>query len=456
MAGPGEPVQVSEGAGRPDEAPRGEVGAVVIRPGSELTFRQVLAGGAFVYGAELVTTRGVPEPGERHGLVELGEALAADPRIAWLSITDNPGGNPMLPADWLAKILQPLGTRIVIHLTCKDLNRNGLESAVWRYAAEGLDNVLALTGDYPASGFRGRALPVFDLDSVGLIAMLRAFNDGLEVERPNGRRERLPRTNFFIGCAVAPFKRQERELMPQYLKLARKIQCGAEWVIPQLGYDMRKFHELKLFLDWAHLTAPIVGNVYVLNRAVARLFHQNQMPGCVVSDALYALVEKYSAGPDKGRAFFRELAAKQLAVFKGLGFAAGYLGGVHKAETFAQIIDVAEGFGAEDWREFAKEIQFPKPGEFYLFEQEPESGLGDGTRLNREYLQSLQSAPRPAEVSGNYRILASGPQAGIQTRPGTVPDSPTGLRPPGTTGANPNAGSAARRRTRRQGVDVRL
>ena len=364
----------------------------------------MMGAGRFLYGAELVTTRGIPEPNQRPKLVELGEALVADPRIAWVSITDNPGGNPMLPADWIANILKPRGTQLVIHLTCKDLNRNGIESAAWRYAAEGFENLLALTGDYPVAGHEGQAMPVFDLDSVSLVSMLRTMNDGLEVLRANGKRERLPKTNFFIGCAVSPFKRQERELMPQYFKLARKIQCGAQWVIPQLGYDMRKFHEIKLFLDWAHLPTPIIGNVYVLNKTVAGMFNQNKIPGCVVSDALYALAEKYAAGPDKGRSFFTELAAKQLAVFKGLGFAAGYLGGIHKAETFAQIIDLAESYGPDDWKVFAKEIQFPKTDEFYLFEQDPQTGLGDVGRLNRDYLQSLQQPPKTASVTLNYQF----------------------------------------------------
>ena len=98
-------------------------------PKDNSTFREMLSAGRFLYGAELVTTRGIPEPDQRPKLVELGEALAADPRINWVSITDNAGGNPMLPADWLANILKPRGMQLVVHLTCKDLTRNGLESA---------------------------------------------------------------------------------------------------------------------------------------------------------------------------------------------------------------------------------------------------------------------------------------------------------------------------------------
>ena len=133
--------------------------------------------------------------------------------------------------------------------------------------------------------------------------------------------------------------------MPQYFKLVRKIAAGAQWVIPQLGYDMRKFHEVKLFLEARGINVPVIGNVYLLTKGVAKLFNSGKLAGCVVSDELLRTVEKYAAGPDKGKKFCQELAAKQLAVFKGLGFAAGYLGGIHKADGFGPIIELAESYG---------------------------------------------------------------------------------------------------------------
>lgn len=374
----------------------------VIPDKTGVTFREMLSGGRFYYGAELVTTRGLAPAGQPHKLVEMGQALAQDPRIGWISVTDNPGGNPMLPPDWLASILRDKKCEVVVHLTCKDLNRNALESAAWRYAAEGFENILAITGDHPASGYQGQARPVFDLDSVSLVAMLSVMNQGLEVPGRKGP-EKLAKTNFYIGCAVSPFKRHERELVPQYFKLARKIRCGAHWVIPQLGYDMRKFHELKLFMEWAKVQAPLVGNVYLLNKTVAGLFNANKIPGCVVSDELNELCKKYAGGPDKGVKFFTELAAKQLAVLKGIGYAAGYLAGIGKAETFAKIIDLAESYGADDWKLFAKDIQFPQADEFYLFEKDPQTGLGSG-QLNAAYLESLRNPPKSQFVTLGYRF----------------------------------------------------
>jgi 5,10-methylenetetrahydrofolate reductase len=220
------------------------------------SFQKMLAGSDFVYGVEVVSSRGLELPNAPKGAAPIARALLADPRVGWISITDNPGGGPMLPPDWLAAQLAEHREQIVIHATCKDANRSGLESAAWRYASYGFPNILALTGDYPTGGFAGPAIPVFDLDSVGLIRLLSAMNDGLTCRGRSGKIETLPKTDFFIGCAVSPFKRHERELMPQYFKLLRKIRAGAKWVVSQLGYDMRKFHEVKLFLAAAREAAP--------------------------------------------------------------------------------------------------------------------------------------------------------------------------------------------------------
>ena len=88
------------------------------------------------------------------------------------------------------------GQEVVIHLSCKDWNRNALESRAWKLSSEGFDNVLALSGDYPITGHRGLAAPVFDIDSVGLISLLAEMNEGLRDTRKPGRPARpdgLPR-----------------------------------------------------------------------------------------------------------------------------------------------------------------------------------------------------------------------------------------------------------------------
>jgi len=93
---------------------------------SDKSLRHLLGSPGFPYGAEVVATRGITAPGQPDKIIELGEALATDDRVSWISVTDNPGGSPMLPPDWLANILASKRSEVVIHLTCKDINRNGI------------------------------------------------------------------------------------------------------------------------------------------------------------------------------------------------------------------------------------------------------------------------------------------------------------------------------------------
>ena len=199
----------------------------------------------FVIGTELVTTRGVIEQHSGRALVELAHQLAENPRIDFLSLTDNPGGNPMIAPDMLANRMREVGQDVILHVACKDMNRNAIESRAWKAASAGLDNILALSGDYPIAGQSGTAAPVFDIDSVGLLQLLSDMNEGVEELRaPDGR---LLGTNFFLGCVVTNHKLHEREVMPQYFKLEKKVRAGARFVINQLGWNARKDGEL---LHW--------------------------------------------------------------------------------------------------------------------------------------------------------------------------------------------------------------
>ena len=337
------------------------------------SFQEILTTPATVFpvGAEVVSWRGFPVSSDAKKTpppLALAKELLANERISWVSFTDNPGGNPMLPPDALAILLAEYRDNIVVHLTCKDINRASLESALWRNAAAGLNNILALSGDLPMVGNPKRPSGVFDIDSTAMLTLISAMNAGMETPGRGGV-EKLQPCSFFPGCTINPFKRNENELAPQYYKLLHKLRAGAKWLLPQLGYDMRKFLEIQHFMQVGGFDTPLVGNVYVLNRVVAKMFNEGKLPGCTVNDRLYAQVEKYAAGADKGRQFFRELAAKQLAVFRGLGFAAGYLGGLARADSFFDIIAMADAFAPDDWKSFYKEIQFSFPGEFFYFDE---------------------------------------------------------------------------------------
>lgn len=370
--------------------------AATIHAVKPLTLRTLLADTrAFVRMAELAPIRGIPATGGASGTLALAEELARQRIAHVVTIPDNPGGNPKIDPLSLAVMLKGLGQEVMVHLTTKDLNRNGLESRAWALADADIDNVLCLTGDYPVGGYQGAAEPVFDIDSVGLIQMLHDMNEGLRVANMRGELVPLPKTHFYLGCAVSPFKQQERELMPQYFKLERKIAAGADFVVTQLGYDSRKFDELIRYVEMRELDIPVMANIYLLSRPVARYFHKGNVAGVYLGDSLLELCEKHATSPDKGKQFFRELAAKQIAVLRGLGYRGAYLAGTRDAQEFGAIFDLADSYRPDDWRQFAREIQFPQPNEFYFFEQDHETGLSS-KEVNRQYLSSLTPKERRA------------------------------------------------------------
>src|SRR5215471_3639748 len=228
----------------------------------------------FLIGVELVSIRGSMAERSAVKARTFANQLVECPRVDWISVTDNAGGNPQLAPQALAKPILYAGKEVVIHLTCKDLNRNGLESEAWSLNSEGFFNVLAMTGDYPVSGNDGMAKPVFDLDSVGLISMLSRMNQGLDPNEGRPTKRRFEKTHFFTGAVTTNFKKHEGEVRPQLAKLEKKVECGARFIINQVGFDARKMHELRLFMEQQGMKkTPLIGNVYMLSGRVAQLFY---------------------------------------------------------------------------------------------------------------------------------------------------------------------------------------
>jgi methylenetetrahydrofolate reductase (NADPH) len=118
----------------------------------------------FLVATELVSVRGSMAEESAIKARSFATELINCLEIDWISITDNAGGNPQLAPLTLGRPILYAGKEVVIHLTCKDLNRNGLESEAWMLNSEGFHNILAMTGDYPVGGNDGLAKPVFDID----------------------------------------------------------------------------------------------------------------------------------------------------------------------------------------------------------------------------------------------------------------------------------------------------
>ncbi len=297
----------------------------------------------FVVTLELVPGR---EPAGRS--VDSVKGMAADAfadgRVSAVSITDNPGGNPALSPDVIGYDIFRVGMDVIVHFTCRDTNRIGMESRALQLAMMGMKNILALTGDYIGKGFAGQGAPVFDLDSVTLLVMLRIL--GKRVQQAGDP------DVFFAGCAVSPFKDRQGEAFAQYAKLCRKAAAGARFAITQLGYDAGRFKELLDVGQRVGLDLPVLGSVYVLTPLSAQIMNRGQVPGAVVSDELRDQVIEEWRDKVQGRTLAVERAARLGVVLKGLGYRGIHIAGVHRGfELVGRILDRMAQI-EDRWRDF--------------------------------------------------------------------------------------------------------
>ena len=325
-------------------------------------------------------------------------AFAADlrglPGVDAVSVTDGAGGRLALSAETVAADLAAAGQRVLVHVTCRDRNRNELAALGWRLGGAGLTDILVLSGDYPREGYLGVARPVFDLDSVSLLQLYSTLGrtgagadllarppardvhrDVAELAAAGSARGPHQAVPLHLGAAVNPFKTLARDAVPQYLKLELKARAGARFAITQSGYDARKLHELIRVVADRGLSLRLLQSVFVLSAGSARAFRAGRIPGVDVGDELLAVAERQSASHDKGRAFFLELAAKQLLVARGLGYVGAVLSGLSRAEDVGRVLDLAAAHDPADWRALLPDVSWSRPGSFWLYPPDPATGL---------------------------------------------------------------------------------
>jgi len=349
---------------------------------NKLSFRQAVESkDVFSVTWELVPGRGAWEKSQEH-VLEMAQMAANDDRINGITITDNPGGKPAILAYALATEAKRFGIDPIIHFTCKDKNRNDIESELYALARSGAENLLVMTGDYPSEGYMGKPKPVFDLDSVQALKLVEQMNKGVDIPSYKGRMT-LQGTNFFPGAVVSPFKATEAELMNQYYKLHKKVEAGAKFIITQLGYDARKFEELRKYMDINNLKVPLIGNIYILSVPAARLMNRNSIPGCVVTDELMKEleVEKCKVGKDKEVLLLRY--AKLYAILKGMGYDGVNISG-HGVEYQDVRFVIEKGDElTPKWESFVGEFNYPQRNGFYYFTRDESTGLNTDTPADR-------------------------------------------------------------------------
>jgi homocysteine S-methyltransferase len=200
----------------------------------------------------------------------------------------------------------------VIHLACRDKNLIGLQSELMGLAALGHRHVLALTGDPSKFGDHPGASSVYDVNSLGLIDLIRQLNEG----RNSAGREVGSGADFVIGVAFNP---NSKNFDAQVKKLERKMERGAHFVMTQPVYEKAMVRKMKEALG--PLGIPVlVGVMPVVSSRNAEFLH-HEVPGISIPDAVREKIRSLPEGPaqaEYGREVAAELAREVAEHFRGI------------------------------------------------------------------------------------------------------------------------------------------
>ncbi len=176
-----------------------------------------------------------------HRLFKTIEALRPL-RPAFVSITYGAGGSTRARTVALAKqIQQDIGLTVVAHVTCVGSTRAELRALFDDLARAGIENVLALRGDPPASATAFEPSPGGFAHAAELIAMLHRNYD------------------FCIGAACYPEKHPEAASVGDDLThLREKVDAGASFLVSQLFFDNGAFFEFERRARDSGIAVPIV------------------------------------------------------------------------------------------------------------------------------------------------------------------------------------------------------
>jgi len=242
-----------------------------------------------------------PLGGNSAGLLEVATALKESGRVGWVDINDNATARAGMSSLMVsATIERRAEIETIPHLTTRDWSVMGLESMLLGAHAEGVRNVLAVTGDPPEVGDYPGARGVYEIDSIGLTQLMTNLNRG---EDFNGRPIDAP-TSFFPGVAVNP---TADDMNVELERFQQKLDAGAKYAMTQIVFDVAYLDRLveQLGGKWP---IPVLVGIFPLTSYRLALRLHNEVPGILVPDKLQEALE--NAGSDAASVGFAH--AKEL------------------------------------------------------------------------------------------------------------------------------------------------
>jgi homocysteine S-methyltransferase len=242
--------------------------------------------GSFVTLVEIVPPRGISCVHEIEGariLAQLG--------VHAINVPDSPRASARMSAQSLCiQIQQHTGIETILHYTCRDRNLLSIQSDLLGASSIGLHNILCLTGDPPKLGNYPDATAVFDVDSIGLVNIVRRLNYGLDI----GANSIGASTNFTIGVAANP---GVPDIDQELRRFFYKVEAGAEYAITQPVFDLRLLENFLERIEGHRI--PVIAGIWPLTSLRNAEFMKNDLRVSMPEEIMLRMAQ--TSSPDAAR-----------------------------------------------------------------------------------------------------------------------------------------------------------
>jgi len=197
-----------------------------------------------------------------------------------VNVTDNQTAIVRMSSFASCLIVSRQRVEPVMQIVCRDRNRIALQSDFLGACALGIENFLCLSGDHQSMGNHPQAKNVFDVDSIQLLQILKNMRDQKVFQNGEPIKGEI---RAFLGAGANPFA---DPLELRVLRLAKKIQAGAQFIQTQAIFDLERFAKwMEEVREWGlHEKAFIMAGVIPVKSVRALEYMKKEVPGLEIPD----------------------------------------------------------------------------------------------------------------------------------------------------------------------------
>lgn len=212
-------------------------------------------------------------------------------KVQAVVVSDNPLAQMRMAPLGFCHYLLDQDIEPIMTLTCRDRNRLALQSDLLAAVGLGIQNILAVTGDYITWGDHPESKPVYDLDSVQLIKAISLLNENKDI---SGNAVEGPAPSFTIGAALTL---AGNPILPQVLKFRKKEQSGVHFFMSHPIFELAGVEEF--FKQVPELNTPVLASVCLLNEKQIRDYNSGNTPGLNIPGTFLENWQSLNAGEQR-------------------------------------------------------------------------------------------------------------------------------------------------------------